>query len=190
MFKKYSNSILVAFILLINSLILIQSISVQNTPTNDELKQIWDSFKTNHSLQFDELEDLNRFEVYKANYLKVLEHNNDFLLQKKPFKLQMNQFSYLTHDEYIKRHVNLNYLDTPDSSGSSLNRTLNITKILNAEQPTIQMDYKTSLPASFDWRSFKMVNPPRHQLQCGSCWAFATVRFYFYSVLFYDIINV
>jgi C1A family cysteine protease len=96
----------------------------------------------------------------------------------------MNQFSYLSHDEYLKRHVNLNTESTStnynefSSPLSVMNKTLmNISKIAHLESPSIQMDHKSVLPASFDWRSYNLVLPPKHQLQCGSCWAFATVNY-------------
>lgn len=132
---------------------------------------------------------MKRFEIYKQNYLKVLEHNNDFYMNKKPFKISLNQFSYLTHEEYVKRHVNLNTSSENEMNGLSPLSFMNKTSILNAtrlsmEQPSIQLDSKSVIPASFDWRQFNMVLPPRHQLQCGSCWAFATVIiFIFFFVL-------
>ncbi len=108
--------------------------------------------------------------------MRVLEHNNEYAANKKPFKLSLNQFSYLTHEEYMKKHVNL---DSPfESPLTVMNQSLNISTIVKPEQPSIQFDHKASVPDSYDWRSFNMVSPPKHQLQCGSCWAFATVLFF------------
>lgn len=99
-------------------------------------------------------------------------------MNKKPFKISLNQFAYLTHDEYMKRQVNLDSTDTTVFSPLSIMNTsllLNSSKLTNMEQPSIQMDYKATLPVNFDWRQYNVILPPRHQLQCGSCWAFVTV---------------
>ena len=70
----------------------------------------------------------------------------------------ITKFSDLTHQEFAKTYLNLNY-----DALAVANFNPHIVKVSNAA------------PAAWDWRDKGYVSPVKYQGSCGSCWAFSTV---------------
>ncbi|XP_065650114.1 procathepsin L isoform X2 [Hydra vulgaris] len=101
-------------------------------------------------------EETSKYLNWKMNNDKIKSHNSE----NRFFKIGMNQFSDLTHEEFIKIHGGCFKL--PKS-------TVNITKGSTFLPPS-----NVDIPGEVDWRTEGYVNPVKNQGQCGSCWAFST----------------
>ena len=95
-------------------------------------------------------------------------HNEEFENKKTTFETSLNQFSFMTYDDYLMHLVNLTE-EIPD----------------NMPPPSIQfdsLDQAVDIPASFDWRSLSIVSDPMDQTKCGGCWAFAVVSSFKFGI--------
>ena len=97
-------------------------------------------------------EFLARFEVFKRNIFQLLEDG------EQSYKTGITQFSDLTHQEFSKIYLNLNY-----DAMAMANFDPYFVKTSNAA------------PSSYDWRNYNRVCAVQDQGSCGSCWAFATI---------------
>ena len=97
-------------------------------------------------------EYLARFEVFKKNVMATFQDTND------SYQTGITQFSDLTHQEFAKTYLNLNY---------------DAMAMANFEPTTVKIS--NAAPASYDWRNQNRVSGVKNQGSCGSCWAFATV---------------
>ena len=87
----------------------------------------------------------------------VNSHNSN---PKNGFKMAINKFSDLSHEEFIATYTG--YKPEPNKAHSK-------------RQLTPRSVNVTGLPTYVDWRTKGYVNPVKDQGGCGSCWIFAGI---------------
>ncbi|KAB2032371.1 hypothetical protein E1A91_D05G380300v1 [Gossypium mustelinum] len=102
------------------------------------------------------LEKEKRLNIFKDNLKYIESFNND---KNKSFKLSLNKFADLTHDEFIVAHTGYKMGDNSTMSQST----------------SFMYESFSDVPTSIDWRAKGAVTPIKSQGTCGSCWAFSAV---------------
>ena len=92
------------------------------------------------------------YEVFRRNVMETFKEENG------SYRTGITKFSDLTHQEFAKIYLNLNY-----NALAIANFNPHIVKVTNAA------------PDAWDWREKGYVSPVKDQASCGSCWAFSTV---------------
>ena len=110
-------------------------------------------FQEKYSRDYSVLEHDFRFEIFKDNLSKILEHNSN---NTRTFDMAVNKFTDLTADEFRTTMV-----------GGYKTSTIGSTTC----EPFVPTG--KSVPESVDWRTLGVVTQVKDQGQCGSCWSFS-----------------
>lgn len=99
-------------------------------------------------------EEAMRASIFAQTIEEIEAHN----AKNMSWKMGVNQFSDLTHDEF-----QATILMTPQNCSATTRR-----------EP-IELDAGADLPDTLDWRMRGIVSEVKNQGSCGSCWTFSTV---------------
>lgn len=131
----------------------------QTVRSDDEVRSLYESWLVKHGKAYNALgEKEKRFDIFKDNLQFIDEHNSRNL----SYKLGLNRFSDLTHDEFRFMFVS-----------GRMDRKARLTSGKVGDRYSFGAG--DDLPNSVDWREKGAVAPVKDQGQCGSCWAFSTV---------------
>ncbi|CDP13261.1 unnamed protein product [Coffea canephora] len=155
---KMGKAFLFAVVL---AVILVAAMSMEITErdlaSEESLWDLYERWRSHHTVSRDLSEKRKRFNVFKANVHHIHKVNQ----KDKPYKLKLNSFADMTNHEFREFY----------SSKVKHYRMLH-----GSRANTGFMHGKTeSLPASVDWRKQGAVTGVKNQGKCGSCWAFSTV---------------
>lgn len=143
-------------------------------PGDSELKIHWRSYKLSNSLRFHETDDRRRFAIFKENYLKVLAHNYANELNGTGYTTEINQFSYLSHDEFVKTRLSMT-LDINQTQNGLLSYP-ELDEVDDTQsQGLSSLEASDDLPDTVNWIAKNAVSPVKNQYSCGSCWSFSAI---------------
>ncbi|XP_053205503.1 uncharacterized protein LOC128389881 [Panonychus citri] len=124
----------------------------------NEVKESFEQFKGDYGVVYgDAKEEAQRLKIFAKNFAKIKAHNVRAVNGQHSYRLGVNKFADLTHDEFVAKHLGLKGVG-PVYAPS-----------VHEKVP------KNKLPASVDWRDKGAVTGVKDQGDCGSSWAFSTV---------------
>lgn len=118
----------------------------------------FDKYLKDYGKSYNQHEYWKRLSIFNENAYYIYKSNLD---TTKSYRLGINNFTDMTHEEFSKKYLNLKInTKTPHN----YRKTQRIFKHKNH-----------SIPKNVDWRASGLVTDVKNQGQCGSCWAFSAV---------------
>lgn len=144
--------------------------------SDNEIDALYESWLVKNGKAYNALgEKEKRFEIFKDNLRFIDEHN----AQNLPYKLGLNKFSDLTHEEYRSMFVR-----------GRMDRKSRLMKASFSNRYSFKVG--DDLPDSVDWREKGAVNPVKNQGQCGKfSWKDKDLIFSaFYAIMFHLLVQI
>jgi cathepsin L len=117
----------------------------------------WANYKLKFNKSYESSdEEARRFEIYKSNVQRVVEHNAKYAAGETTYTLAINEFADLTNEEFRTR------------LGISASRVPKVKNELHVFAEDLTVD------ETIDWRQKGAVLEVKNQGQCGSCWSFSS----------------
>lgn len=121
-----------------------------------DIEHIFSDFKTAHNKKYESPEEEEvRKQIFTLNVKHIKEHNQKYQTGEKTYFLGVNQFTDLTHKEFLSFYM----------GHMGMKASTNASKFLSPSN--------ILLPDEVDWRTKGYVTPVKDQGQCGSCWSFS-----------------
>nr|ABE72970.1 cathepsin L [Aedes aegypti] len=146
-------------------ILLVAFVAAANAVSLYELvKEEWNAFKLQHRKNYDsETEERIRLKIYVQNKHKIAKHNQRFDLGQEKYRLRVNKYADLLHEEFVQTVNGFNRTDSKKSlKGVRIEEPVTFIEPANVEVPT-----------TVDWRKKGAVTPVKDQGHCGSCWSFS-----------------
>ena len=142
------------FLILILAFLFI-TLSFGAKPNNDDG---WNNFKKVHKKNYNNTNDEKRLRsIWNNNTEKIRKHN---LNGTHTFKLELNEYSDLTNEEFnqfLNGYIRKNRTESSNSAPFK----------------------RQTIPSSVDWRSKGLVSPIKNQGYCGSCWVLTSLELFY-----------
>ncbi|KAL3642833.1 hypothetical protein CASFOL_013648 [Castilleja foliolosa] len=126
--------------------------------TDNQMWALFERWERRYPESMSSQDTYKRFEAFKTNALYIHNHNNGNDTDQ--HKLELNQFSDLTTEEFNNIH---NCGSTGDDAEPYRGNG------------TFMYENVRKVPPSVDWRKRGAVTPVKTQLRCASCWAFSAI---------------